>query len=105
MTTESNSNTADDTLEKLVNAVRNEPLIKQLMAGIVATEIEQKAVAVLRKRMDSRGLSDNMLLRIIGSLAKSTDYVFYAALPQVKRRGRASRSGHQSRRAPRRCGR
>jgi hypothetical protein len=103
MTTEPNTDAADDTREKLVNAVRDEPLIKQLLAGIDATEICDKAVAVLRKRIDSGGLSDNMLLRIIDSLAKSTAYVAYIAVdrpPKAKRRAPASRLGRQSRRAP-----
>ena len=83
-------------------AVHDEALIKQLKAAIDSTEICDKAVALLRKRMDSRELSNDMLLRIIVSLARSTDYVFYAAMnrpPQLKRPGRASRSGRRSRRA------
>ena len=102
MSTEPNMNCADD-IEKLIDAARDEPLIKQLAAGIVAREICDKAVDLLRKRIDSGELSDHMLLRIIDSLAKSTAYVAYAAVdcaPQAKRNGRAARSGHQSRRAP-----
>jgi hypothetical protein len=103
MTTEPDTNAADATLEKLVNAVRDEALIKQLKAGIDAEEICKKAVDLLGKRTVSGELSNDMLLRIIISLAKSTAYVAYAPVnrpPQTKRRGRASRSGHRSRRAP-----
>jgi hypothetical protein len=58
--------------EKLVSALRDETLIKQFEAAIDAEEIREKALEVLRKRIDSREISDSMLLRIIASLAKST---------------------------------
>ena len=89
-----------------INALRDEDLealVKLLEAASKSSEILQKANDVLQKRIASGELSDNMLLRIIDSLAKSTAYVAYVAVdrpPQAKRRAPASRLGRQSRRAP-----
>jgi hypothetical protein len=101
MTTEPNTAPADDTLEKLLNAVRDEPLLKQLLAGGAARKLLDQAVALIRKRLDSRELSDDMLLRILVSLARSTDYVLYAAMTwprHLKPAGPTSRSGRPRRR-------
>ena len=101
MITEPNAAPADDTREKLLNAVRDEPLLKQLLAGTAAGKLLDQAVALICKRMDSRELSNDMLLRIIRSLARSTDYAVYAAMTwprHLKRPGQASRSGGQRRR-------
>jgi hypothetical protein len=59
--------------------VCDEALIKQLEAAIHLTEIWQKAVDVLRKRIDSGEVSDHMLLHILRSLAKSGAYAHCAA--------------------------
>jgi hypothetical protein len=58
--------------EKRVNALRDEALIKQLEASIYSEGIRQKALDVLHKRIASREISENMLLRIAVSLGKST---------------------------------
>jgi hypothetical protein len=58
--------------EKRVNASRDEALIKQLEASIYSEGIRQKALDVLHKRIASREISENMLLRIAVSLGKST---------------------------------
>jgi hypothetical protein len=50
----------------------DEALIKQLEAAIYSNEIWEKALDVLRKRIASGEVSDNMLLRIVISLSKST---------------------------------
>jgi hypothetical protein len=50
----------------------DEALIKQLEAAIYSTDIWQKAIDVVRKRIASREVSDNMLLRVAVSLSKST---------------------------------
>jgi hypothetical protein len=100
MTTEPNTAPADDTLEKLLNAVRDEPLLKQLLAGSAARKLLDQAGALIRKKLDSRELSDDMLLRIFVSLARSTDYVLYAAMTwprHLKPPGRAPRSGRPRR--------
>ena len=101
MTTEPNTNPADETLEQLLNAVRDEPLLKQLLAGSATRKLLDQAVALIRKQLDSRELSDNMLLRIVVSLTRSTDYVLYAAMTwprHLKPPGRASRSRRPRRR-------
>jgi hypothetical protein len=87
MTTEPNANSADGNRES--TALRDEALIKQLKAAINSEEICEKAVAVLRKRIASRELSDNMLLRIIVFLAKSTACFTMDGRPQAKRRALA----------------
>ena len=53
-------------------ALCDDTLIKQLEAGIYSTGIWQKAVDVLRKRIASGEVSDNMLLHIVVSLSKSS---------------------------------
>jgi hypothetical protein len=67
-------------------ALSEDVLIKRLQAANHSTEIWQKAVDVLSKRIASRQVSDDMLLRIIVSLAKST------ACFEVHRRPRRRRS-------------
>jgi hypothetical protein len=52
----------------------DEPPIKQLEAAIRSREIWGKALDVLHKRIASREISDNMLLRIVVSLSKSAAY-------------------------------
>jgi hypothetical protein len=49
----------------------DEALIKQLEAAIHSTDIWQKALDVLCKRIASGEVSDNMLLHIVVSLSKS----------------------------------
>jgi hypothetical protein len=66
-----------------INALRDEDfeaLIKLLEAARKSSEILQKANDVPEKRIASEELSTTMLLRILNSLSKSTDYVFYATL-------------------------
>jgi hypothetical protein len=62
-----------DDREKLVNAMRDEVLIKQLKDATYSERIRKKALDVLNKRIASGELSDHMLLRIIVSLSKSTE--------------------------------
>ena len=52
--------------------LRDEFVIKHLEAAIHSQEKLQEAVAVLRKRMASGELSDNMLLRIVDTISQST---------------------------------
>jgi uncharacterized membrane protein len=54
--------------------VRDETLIKRLEAVISSVEIWEKALDVLRKRIASGEISNNMLLRILVSLSQSTVY-------------------------------
>jgi hypothetical protein len=58
--------------EKLVDALGDEALIKQVEAAIYSNEIWQKALDVVRKRLASGELSDNMLLHVVASLSKSS---------------------------------
>jgi hypothetical protein len=98
MSTEPNTNSADGNRENM--ASREEALIKQLKAVIDSQGICGKAFDLLHKRIASGELTDNMLLRIVLSLAKSTAYFTMDGRPQAKRRGLASRSGYQSSRVP-----
>jgi hypothetical protein len=50
----------------------DEALIKHLEAAIYSTDVWQKALDVLCKRIASREVSENMLLHIVLSLSKST---------------------------------
>jgi hypothetical protein len=59
-------------LSESTAALRDEALIKQFEAATYADRIRQKTLDVLHKRMTSREISDNMLLRIVVSLSKST---------------------------------
>jgi hypothetical protein len=63
-------NSAECDREKLVPC--DETLIKQLEAAIQAQDKREKALDVLLKRIASGKVSDNMLLRIVLSLSKST---------------------------------
>ena len=80
MTTGPNTKSAEGNGEKLVNALRDEAQIKQLEAAIHSQEILEKALDVLRKRIASREVSDNMLLRIVVSLSKSGDRLFQSLI-------------------------
>ena len=75
MTAGPNTNSTECNREKLVNALPDEALIKQLEAAIYSNEIWQKALDVLCKRIASREVSDKMLLRIVVSLSKSNSFV------------------------------
>ena len=72
MTAGPNTNSTECNREKLVNALPDEALIKQLEAAIYSNEIWEKALDVVRKRIASREVSDNMLLHVAVSLSKST---------------------------------
>jgi hypothetical protein len=72
MTVGPSTNSTECSREEACQALRDEALIKQLEAGIYSTEIWQKAVDVLRKRIASGEVSDNMLLHIVVSLSKSS---------------------------------
>ena len=102
MSTERNSYSAEANREKLVNAMPDEALTKRLQLAIDSTEIWEKGLDLLRKRIASGELSHILLLRMIDTLAKSTACFAMDGRPQVKRPGRTRRSGHQSRRAPKR---
>ena len=71
MTAGPSTNSTECNREKLVNALRDEALIKQLAAAIYSTDIWQKALDVVCKRIASGEVSDNMLLRVLLSLSKS----------------------------------
>ena len=75
MTIGPNNKPAETNRENLVDASRREALIKHLEAAIYSTEIWQKALDVLCKRIASREVSDKMLLRIVVSLSKSNSFV------------------------------
>ena len=75
MTIGPNNKPAETNRENLVDASRQEALIKHLEAAIYSAEIWQKAVDVLYKRIASREVSDKMLLRIVASLSKSNSFV------------------------------
>ena len=75
MTAGPNTNFTECNREKLVNGLRDEALIKQLEAAIYSNEIWEKALDVVCKRIASGEVSDNMLLRIVLSLSKSTAYI------------------------------
>ena len=72
MTAGPSTNSTECNREKLVNALRAEALIKQLEAAIYSNEIWEKALDVIRKRISSREVSENMLLHVVVSLSKST---------------------------------
>jgi hypothetical protein len=72
MTAGPNTNSTECNREKLVNALPDEALIKQLEAAIYSSEIWEKALDVVCKRIASREVSDNMLLHVVVSLSKST---------------------------------
>jgi hypothetical protein len=74
-----------DDREKLVNAMRDEALIKQLKDAMYSERIREKALDVLAKRTASGELSVDMLLRIYVSLGKSTDYWFRQQCFEVDR--------------------
>jgi hypothetical protein len=69
-----------DDREKLVNAMRDEVLIKQLKDATYSERIREKALDVLDKRIASGEISADMLLRIIVSLSKSTEDWFRRCL-------------------------
>ena len=71
MTAGPNTNSTECNREKLVNALPDEALIKQFEAAIYSNEIWEKALDVVRKRIASREVSDNMLLHVVVSLSKS----------------------------------
>src|SRR5690242_20581920 len=98
MVDEPNTSSADANRESVASP--EEALINRLKAGIESNEIWGRALDLLRKRMESGELSDNMLLRVTLSLAKSTACFTMDGRPQVTRQGRVSRSGRQSRRPP-----
>ena len=70
MTAGRNTNSTECNREEIVNALRDEALIKQLEAAIYANEIWEKALDVVCKRIASGEVSDNMLLRVLVSLSK-----------------------------------
>ena len=72
MTAGPSTNSTECNREEACQALRDEALIKQLEAAIYSTDIWQKAIDVVRKRIASREVSDNMLLRVAVSLSKST---------------------------------
>jgi hypothetical protein len=72
MTAGPSTNSTECDREKLVDALGDEALIKQVEAAIYSNEIWQKALDVVRKRLASGELSDNMLLHVVASLSKSS---------------------------------
>jgi hypothetical protein len=70
MTAGPNTNSTECDREKLVDALGDEALIKQLEAAIYSNEILEKALDVVRKRIASGEVNDNMLLRVLVSLSK-----------------------------------
>jgi hypothetical protein len=72
MTAKRSINSAEFCREEARRSLCDETLIKQLETGISSIEIWQKAVDVLRKRIASGEVSDNMLLRVMVSLSKSS---------------------------------
>ena len=82
MTTGPNTNTksAERDREKLVNALRDEVLIKQLEAAIDSQEIYKKALDLIDKRLVSGEVSDHMLLRILVSLSKAGDCLYQSLI-------------------------
>jgi len=77
--------------QKLLDALRDEAQIKRFEAGIEAEEIKDLAINVLRKAVASQDISNNMLLRIIACLSKSTETVLkeLGATGRQRRRKRA----------------
>ena len=74
-----------DDREKLVNAMRDAALIKQLKDAMYSERIREKALDVLDKRIASGEMSIDMLLRIFVSLGKSTDDWFRQTCFEVDR--------------------
>jgi hypothetical protein len=72
MTAGPNTNSARGNRKKLVTPLSDEALIKQLEPAIYSQEICKKAIDVIHKRLASGEVSDNMLLRIVVSLSKSS---------------------------------
>jgi hypothetical protein len=70
MTAGPSTNSTECNREKIVNTLRDEALIKQLEAAIYSNEILEKALGVVRKRIASGEVSDNMLLRVLVFLSK-----------------------------------
>jgi hypothetical protein len=66
--------------EKNVGDLRDEALIKQYEAATESEIIRKKAVDLLGRRIASGDLSTSMLLRIVMTLAKSTEALAVAAL-------------------------
>ena len=71
MTAGPNTNSTECNREKLVNALPDEALIKQLEAAVCSNEIWEKALDVVCKRIASREVSVTMLLHVLVSLSKS----------------------------------
>ena len=72
MTAGPSTNSTECSREEACQALRDEALIKQLEVAIYATDIWQKALDVLRKRIASGEVNENMLLHVVLSLSKST---------------------------------
>jgi hypothetical protein len=72
MTAGASTNSTECNREEARQALCGEALIKQLEVAIYSTDIWQKAVDVLCKRIASGEVSDNMLLHIVVSLSKSS---------------------------------
>jgi hypothetical protein len=72
MTIRPPTNSAQSYRQKLADAFPDDPEIKQYLAANYSTEILEKAFEVLSKRIESREISNNMLVRIVLSLSKST---------------------------------
>ena len=83
--------------QKLLDALRDEAQIKRFEAGIEAEEIKDLAINVLRKAVASQDISNNMLLRIIACLSKSTE----AVLKELGATGRQRRRKRAGARHPR----
>jgi hypothetical protein len=94
------TNSTECNREEACQALCDEALIKQLEAAIYSTDIWQKALDVLCKRIASREVSENMLLHIVVSLSKST-----AVLGIVEGTGCAQRRNARSCRRVGKCGR
>ena len=71
MTASPSNNSTECNREEACQPLCDETLIKQLEAAIHSTDIWQKALDVLCKRIASGEVSDNMLLHIVVSLSKS----------------------------------
>jgi hypothetical protein len=71
MTAEPSINSAEFCREEACRSLCDETVIKQIEAAIYSTDIWQKALDVLRKRIASGEVSDNMLLHVVVSLSKS----------------------------------
>jgi hypothetical protein len=79
MTAGPRTNSTECNREKLVNALRDEALIKQLEAAIYSNGIWQKALDVVCKRIASGEVSENMLLHVVVSLSESAAILKYTA--------------------------